>query len=278
MKLKSILVLLIFTACNDGSPEFKKINSFIDFKYIQFGEGETINFNDYIEINLSILDTLGDTLHYVPDFPYFLRIEHSSLDSAWQSLQVGDSVCFRLPRSQVNQFYKFYEVLQSDEGKVLLHARIKSVYDSLAMVDAKRKALSRRELEEQRQLNIYLKANYENLDTLDGAYRIFLNDRSALNDSIRNGSEVSIHYKGRFLNGYVFDNTYEKGITPTFTFGKEYQMIDGMKIGINGLKEGEKVKIIVPSRRAFGEEGSLAGIVPPYTATIFEVEIIKVNN
>ena len=55
-------------------------------------------------------------------------------------------------------------------------------------------------------------------------------------------------------------------------------MIEGMQIGLTGLHEGEKVKIILPSRRAFGEEGSLAGIVPPYTAVIFEVNIIKVNN
>jgi FKBP-type peptidyl-prolyl cis-trans isomerase len=95
-------------------------------------------------------------------------------------------------------------------------------------------------------------------------------------DSITYGSSVSIDYRGSFVDGYVFEDTYEKGITPTFNYGKEYQLIEGMHIGLNGLKSGESVKIILPSQRAFGSEGSLAGIVPPYTAVIFDVEIKKV--
>ena len=55
-------------------------------------------------------------------------------------------------------------------------------------------------------------------------------------------------------------------------------MIDGLKTALKGMKEGENLKIILPSRHAFGEEGSLAGIVPPYTAVIYDVNIIKVIN
>ena len=55
-------------------------------------------------------------------------------------------------------------------------------------------------------------------------------------------------------------------------------MIEGFQTALSGRKEGERVKIILPSRQAFGEEGSLAGIVPPYTAVIYDVNIIKVIN
>ena len=88
---------------------------------------------------------------------------------------------------------------------------------------------------------------------------------------------MSISYKGKFLNGYIFDDTDDKGVTPTFRYGEDYQLLEGVESGLKGLKEGESVKIILPSRRAFGEEGSLAGIVPPFTAVIFEIKILKID-
>lgn len=279
MKLLAAFIVATFClACTQNSAEFTKINNKVDFKYIQFGEGDSPTIGEYIGVNIMVTDTTGDTMHYVPNYPYFIKLQETALDSAWQKLKVGDSICFRMPRVELNKFYKFYKVMQSNRGNVLIYARLNGVYDSTEMELAKRAALSKRELEEQREFKKYLKEIDFKLDTLEGGYRIVssTNDTSAI--PIKYGSEVSIHYIGRFINGYIFDNTYEKGITPTFVYGKEYQLIEGMKMGINGLKEGESVKIILPSRRAFGDEGSLAGIVPPYTAVIFDVEIIKVIN
>ena len=279
MKIVAVFTMVtFFFACNQHSNEFKKLNHTVDFKFIQFGDGEHPTIGDYIEVNLMVTDTSGDTMHYVPNYPYFIKLQQTALDSAWQTIKLGDSICFRLPRLELNRFYKFYQVMQSNEGEVLMHARLKGIYDSTEMEVAKRTALSSRELEEQKEFHQYLKNINSPLDTLDGGFRIVTTTTDTATTPIRYGSEVSIHYTGRFINGYTFDNTYTKGVTPTFIYGKEYQMIEGMKMGINGLKEGESVKIILSSRRAFGEDGSLAGIVPPYTAVIFDVEIIKVIN
>ena len=279
MRFVAVFIMATFSvACTQQKAEYKKLNNTVDFKYIQFGEGEHPRIGDFIEVNLMVTDTTGDTMHYVPNYPYFIKLQQTALDSAWQTVKQGDSICFRLPRLELNRFYKFYQVMQSNEGEILMHARLKGIYDSTEMELARRTALSKRELEEQKEFHHYLKNINSPLDTLDGGYRIVTTTNDSAATLIKYGSEVSIHYTGRFINGYVFDNTYTKGVTPTFIYGKEYQLIDGMKMGINGLKEGESVKIILPSRRAFGEDGSLAGIVPPYTAVIFDVEIIKVIN
>ena len=187
----------------------------------------------------------------------------------------GDSAHIIAPRASFNKYLKFYQPLQEDTGEVELRVSIEEVLDSTEADRMKRELLSERELAEQLELKGYLASFQDSLEYFDGIYRIITH--STVGDTIRYGDQVGISYVGKFLNGYVFDNTDDKGITPTFRYGEDYQLLEGVESGLKGLKEGESVKIILPSRRAFGEEGSLAGIVPPYTAVIFEIKILKID-
>ncbi len=276
MKNCSIIFLFFILACNGERSEFKSLSKNIQFKYHQLGDGAQLKMGETLEMNLVVKSTNGDTLHYVPDFPYFYKIEERELDSALLKLGIGDSATFRISRKEVNRYFKFYQLMQIDTGIVDLHIGLRAVHSDEGKSLAQQKLLSAREINEQAALRKYLKYSGNDFQEFNGIYRKVYGEESG--DSIQLGDQVSIHYKGSFLNGYVFDNTYTKGITPTFTYGQEYQLLEGIQFGLSGLSEGESVKIILPSRRAFGEEGSLAGIVPPYTAVIFDINIIKVNN
>jgi len=276
MRYLVILIVVLCVGCLSEKSDFKQLNDGISMKYHQLGEGDSPKIGETAEVNLMVSSKNGDTLHYVPDFPYFIPLKGSKIDTAITNLIEGDSVTLRVLRKLVNEQFKFYKLLQIDTGWVDLRLKLNKSYSSKDAKKREQKALSKREINEQAALKKYLDVNGDGLEELDGIYRSVSGD--VVGDKIQYGSEVSIHYKGKFLGGYVFDDTYQKGITPTFTYGQEYQMIEGMQIGLSGLHEGESVKIILPSRRAFGEEGSLAGIVPPYSAVIFEVNIIKVNN
>lgn len=276
MRKYLFISILGLIACQTEVKEFKELNSKVGMKYHQLGEGKKPRFGETVEVNMLLSSVDGDTLHFVPNYPYFIELQGTAIDSALITLTEGDSVTFRLPRKVVNQQFRFYKLLQLDTGLVDMHIRLKRSYEKEEAEKRRIKAISIREVNEMAAFKAYIGKNGNDLEEFNGIYRKVSGDITG--DSIRFGSEVSIHYKGSFLEGYVFDDTYQKGITPTFTFGKEYQMIEGMQIGLSGLHEGESVKIILPSRRAFGEEGSLAGIVPPYTAVIFEVNIIKVKN
>lgn len=269
------VLALLFSCQSVEKKEFSRLNEKVDFKYIQFGEGESPQTGKQLKMNLIITDTLNDTLHYVPNYSYFIPLKKSALDSAWMQMKEGDSACFRLSRKYFNQRFRFYGPAKSNEGQILLHFRLMKVLDKEEAEMEKKVLQSKREIDEQAALKKYLKQFKGKLDTLDGVYRI-IRKSNPNGDSITLGSSVSIDYRGSFIDGYVFEDTYEKGLTPTFNYGKEYQLIEGMHIGLNGLKSGESVKIILSSQRAFGSEGSLAGIVPPYTAVIFDVEIKKV--
>ncbi|MEX2380111.1 MAG: hypothetical protein WD530_05175, partial [Vicingaceae bacterium] len=97
-------IITILLACNSvEKKEFSQINEKVDFKYIQFGEGGSAEPGQQLMLNLVITDTLNDTLHYVPNYSYFIPLKNSALDSAWMQMKVGDSACFRLSRSYFNK-------------------------------------------------------------------------------------------------------------------------------------------------------------------------------
>ena len=276
MRVLTLVILVVLYSCKESAPEFKKYSKDIAYKYLQIGNEKAIPQKDVLEVQLMVLNEVGDTLHFVEDYHYFLEPSEHVLDSVFRTFHALDSVLLKINRSLFNEYFKFYKVLQSNEGDILLSLKLMNSYEKTKADKVKQDVISKRELEEQAALQKYLRKIPGSVDTLDGVYRqILIETDSTL---IKFGSEVSIHYKGYFLNGYVFDDTREKSITPTFTFGREYQMIEGFQTALSGRKEGERVKIILPSRHAFGEEGSLAGIVPPYTAVIYDVNIIKVIN
>lgn len=280
--MKKILLFFLVMAfqfsCHEKSnSEYANITPNIKFKYLQFGEGEAIQEKDFLALKLMVRDFQGDTLHYVPNYPYVFQLKQSELDSAWLRMKEGDSAEFILTRADFNKRFSFYKPMQSDSGTLRLNFRINKFLNKSEATIFQQKLLSKREIDEQAALRKFTKNLQGYVDTLAEVFRnVYQINHNG--ESIKNGSEVAIEYKGSFLNGYVFEDSREKGITPTFVIGQEFQLIEGMQIGLMGLKEGESVKIILPSRRAFGREGSLAGIVPPYTAVIFDVHIIKVKN
>jgi FKBP-type peptidyl-prolyl cis-trans isomerase FkpA len=92
------------------------------------------------------------------------------------------------------------------------------------------------------------------------------------------GKIVEIDYEGKFLNGKFFDSTKKRKEPQTFVYGTEMQVIPGLDEAVGMMEEGEKAMVILPSELAWGAEGSSTEIVPPYTTTIFEVEVKSVKN
>lgn len=264
--------MIFFLACQ---PKEHRLPGEIHYQYHQLGEGEKPKTGDYVSAFLLVRNLEGDTLHYVPDYPYFWELGNREIDSAFKMMLVGDSLSFTLDRSRLNDYFKFHQLLSSDTGKAVLDVRLREFYPPEKGRWEQQKSLSKREVKEMEALNSFLKKHGEEYEFIEGVYRKIYHKTRGL--PLNYGDEVDIHYRGSFLNGYVFDDTYKKGQSPTFTYGVEQQLIDGIHYGLIGMKEGESVKIIVPSRRAFGEEGSIAGIVPPYTSVIFDIQLIKLR-
>lgn len=84
---------------------------------------------------------------------------------------------------------------------------------------------------------------------------------------------VLVHYRGTLLNGKQFDSSYDRGEPISFPLN---QVIKGWTEGVQLMPAGSKYKFFIPYDLAYGERGAGQDI-PPYSALIFEVELLKVN-
>lgn len=84
--------------------------------------------------------------------------------------------------------------------------------------------------------------------------------------------KVKVHYKGTLIDGTQFDSSYDRG-EPT-SFGVT-QVISGWTEGLQLMNEGSKFKFYIPYNLAYGSRDM--GQIKPYSALVFEVELLKVN-
>lgn len=84
---------------------------------------------------------------------------------------------------------------------------------------------------------------------------------------------VTVHYHGTTIDGKVFDSSVERGQPATFLLN---QVIPGWTEGLQLLKEGGKATLYIPQSLAYGARGA-GGAIAPYSALVFEVELIKVE-
>ena len=66
------------------------------------------------------------------------------------------------------------------------------------------------------------------------------------------GSSVKVHYRGTLNDGTVFDSSYDRGETITFTIGAG-QMIPGFDSAVNGMTLGEKKTVNLKPEQAYGD-------------------------
>lgn len=90
-----------------------------------------------------------------------------------------------------------------------------------------------------------------------------------------NGDTLSAHYLGTLKNGTVFDESYGRGQPIQFVLGSG-QLIKGWELGLVGMKEGGKRKLIIPPDLGYGAKGA-GGLIPPNATLLFEIELVSVT-
>lgn len=84
-------------------------------------------------------------------------------------------------------------------------------------------------------------------------------------------NEVTVHYKGTFIEGTEFDSSYKRNEPATFPLGN---LIQGWVEGIPLMKTGETYEFVLPYDLAYGAWGRAS--IPPRQTLVFQVELISV--
>lgn len=84
---------------------------------------------------------------------------------------------------------------------------------------------------------------------------------------------VTIHIKGYLPDGIIFEDTYTRN-TPLKA--RPENLIPGLKEAVQIMQAGSVWRVYIPSSLAYGEKG-IPGIIPPFSALVFDVELLSIN-
>jgi len=98
--------------------------------------------------------------------------------------------------------------------------------------------------------------------------------KSGEGEEIQSGQLATVQYTGFLDDGRIFDSSRQR--PQPLTFRWPGQMVPGWNIGMSGLKNGERRRIVIPSDQGYGPQGR-AGVIPPNARLTFDVECLSIR-
>ncbi len=115
-------------------------------------------------------------------------------------------------------------------------------------------------------------AKEKGVKVLDNGAMIKLSKRGK-GDVPHASSKVTVHYEGKLIDGTKFDSSYDRGETFTTTLTG---VIPCWTKALQQMRPASKATIVCPANTAYGNRP--AGIIPPNSALVFEVELLKIED
>ncbi|HPB24659.1 MAG TPA: FKBP-type peptidyl-prolyl cis-trans isomerase [Bacteroidales bacterium] len=84
--------------------------------------------------------------------------------------------------------------------------------------------------------------------------------------------EVTVNYEGRFLDGKIFDSSYERNEPASFPLNG---VIKGWTEGLQLMNTGAVYELYIPSQLAYGDNGG--GPIPGGATLVFKVELLSIK-
>ena len=260
------LAAVLFCACSKG---FQTTESGLEYQFvIRNSDAQQPMVNDIVAIRLTCRNQVGMVVDETPLFKMQLKAAPAGRPSVEEGLLMmhkGDSAVFRMPSM-------FYVNNNPSAADVLLTVSIKMV-DVIPFEEFERDRKDAKiagEREEDQLLNEYLQKNNIDVEpTLSGMY--IIEKEKGTGPAPIPGKMVAIHYEAYFLNGQVFDSSYERREPLKFRLG-EMQVIQGLEEGVAHMRKGGRATLIIPSPLAYGDQQ--VGPVPPFATLIFDVWLV----
>jgi formylglycine-generating enzyme required for sulfatase activity/FKBP-type peptidyl-prolyl cis-trans isomerase/ribosomal protein L37E len=93
----------------------------------------------------------------------------------------------------------------------------------------------------------------------------------------KQGQMVSLHYRGYFLDGTVFDDSRARGKPIKIPAGTGTVILPWDQMVLD-MQKGEKRTVIIPPELGYGAAGVGDGAIPPNAFLVFEIELIEMDD
>lgn len=287
-----LIGVLVLAACGDNSPYkgYTETDSGLYYKLQMIGDGKRKpNIGDYLELIITyktekdsiFMDTYSSNDIGMVILPFNRSSFEGSFEEGLTTMNEGDSVSFIVDAQ--NLFTKFFKVelpLFLKPGSVVkMDVKLHKILNQAQYEEELKRfeaLIEDRDIEEQRKIQLFVdtcNASYTRLQ--NGMY--YLPITQGTGTPPEKGNVIKMNYTGCFLNGKVFESTYDRAQPMEYICGEQGQVIKGLESAISLMNEGAKAKFIIPSHLAYGEEGSSTGIIPPYTTVIYEIELLNLT-
>lgn len=277
----AVAVVVISGCTRSPYPGHKRIEEDMYFKLVSLGEGErypTDSDRVVLAVRACAENGAPGSLYSAEQHAEAWTLMGGPLAPVLRRMRSGDSATVWMRAVRVPWDRLGASVPPADTGMVRLDMALRSV-KSAAEVREEEAAYQAwradRELEERALLERHLVTHGIDRDATAHQGIHILQVRQGSGGMLRTGDVVTIAYVAHGLDGTVYDDTYKAGTPLTFRLGDPGQVVRGLEIGLRRMQRGGRATFIIPSQLAFGDDGSAAGIVPPFTTVVYELEVLE---
>jgi FKBP-type peptidyl-prolyl cis-trans isomerase len=276
--------LLLFS-CGATTPEFYTTEGGLKYKYHEIGDGVTPKAGDFLVVDMQF-KTANDSVYYdsksmnVKGFDV-IKLGSTNvkggIEEGFAKLKMGDSVSFYIKASK---FYKYYQkssvppfMKKKEEMKITL--RLKDIQKKEDYENDLEDALAKAEFDELIAIDAEIdkwRATGDSVYEFDGVFVQYLDSCST--ERITYGDPTWVRFVGHYIDGEEFYNNLKDDNPAEFKVGVSGQNIEGMKIALLHMCEGQRARVLVPSMLGFSETAIQQGMIKAYEPLLFDIEVI----
>jgi len=300
-KTSLILGLAALTGLGATSCQsFKDGEGGMKYKIVKEEGKPKIKEGDFVSLG-AIITTENDSVlnsSYEMEQPFYLAAQKSMYNgdifSALAMLGEGDSAIFKLNIDTM--VAKSGQPKPPFGGHYIIHTfKINKVIpkgtltDSVFNIEVEKYIAQDREKAknaEAGKIEGYIKKNKLDVKTTSSGLKYEI-EKEGTGNKPNPGDTVVVHYTGRFLGGKVFDTSIKDIAKKEGNYNQMREPYDPIRfpIGVGAvvpgwdegmalLSKGAKATLVLPSKLAYGEQGTMG--IQPYTPLAFDIEVVDI--
>jgi FKBP-type peptidyl-prolyl cis-trans isomerase len=276
-RLNSFVILILLTfSCQKHEMDGSSITaSGLEYKIHSFSDSRnSAQDNQWIGIRYKAETLKGEVIQN-PDsmtvIPYQTYVDTGIME-ALSLLYLGDSASFVMPGRRLRPLD-----ISTKAPKVKLILSFKEIFSPEEYQFSKQYPGVLQlipDSNQQRFISIVRSKSIADYRVTSGIHVFWLKENHKGKRAIA-GKRVVIDYEGFTTEEKLFDSTIKRSEPFDFELGLQGQVLRGIEILLQQMREGEEVLAVIPPKLAF-QNGSSDGTIPPNTVVMYNVKLRKV--